>query len=459
MSQTASFSFREPDPSRPSFSQLMIEPQVLTLPADALRSLLIYNLLFPLAFLALLPGLFLRMMRRGNYRAKFGQRFSIYSAADRRRFAEGEWIWVHSISVGETFLALKLAREIHGLAPDQRIALSVTTSTGFAVAQVQACEWLEVLYNPLDAPWITRRALDVVNPQRLIFIEAVWPNLLAGAKKRGIPVAFVPRLSPRSERRFRRFRALTGPIFRLVDTLAAAEPEDIARWTSLGVREERIRVTGNPKFDGGAGNPERTAGFRAFLRECGVLDEAPIFLAGSTFFGEERIVAEVFCELRAEFPKLFLIIVPRHAERTDEVLADLRPLGFRIARRTIAPQGAADALLVDTTGELRDWYPLATVVFMGKSLTSTGGQNPVEAVMAGKPVVFGPHMENFAPIVGRWLAAGAAIEVKDSTELREQAAALLRDGERRAKLAGKARGIASAHEGATLRAARVVMGK
>jgi len=436
----------------------MTESRTTSLPADARRSLLLYNALFPFVFLALLPGLFLRMMRRGNFRKKFGQRFGLYSTADAKRFAEGEWLWLHSISVGETLLAMKLAREIHALAPDQRIALSVTTSTGFAVAQPHAGDWLEVIYNPLDAPWIVRRALELVRPSRLIFIEAVWPNLLAGARRRGIPVAFVPRLSPRSEARFRRFRSITGPIFRLVDVMAAPEPEDIARWTSLGVREGRIRITGNPKFDGSAVGGNRTAEFRAFLQQCGVRDGAPILLAGSTFPGEERIVAEVFRELRADFPDLFLILVPRHAERTDAVLADLRPLGLRIARRTIGPESGADALMVDTTGELRDWYSLATVVFIGKSLTSTGGQNPVEAVMAGKPVVFGPHMENFAPMVGRWLAADAAVEVRDASELRKQLALLLSDGERRAELSRRARKIASAHEGATLRTARVLLG-
>ena len=353
---------------------------------------------------------------------------------------------------------MKLAREIHALAPEKRIALSVTTSTGFGVAQPQAGDWLEVIYNPLDLPWIVQRALGVVRPSRLIFIEAVWPNLLAGAARGGIPVAFVPRLSPRSEARFRRFRALTGPLFRMLDVLAAPEPEDIARWTSLGAREDRIRITGNSKFDYSAGGGNRTAEFREFLRQCGVPDEAPIFLAGSTFPGEERIVAEVFRELRAEFPDLFLILVPRHAERAEAVLADLRPLGLQIARRTAAPESGAHALIVDTTGELRDWYALATVVFIGKSLTSTGGQNPVEAVMAGKPVVFGPHMENFQPIVARWLAAEAAIEVPDASELRKQVARLLKDGDRRAELSDRRPEESSPRmKGATVRTARAVM--
>lgn len=428
------------------------------LPVDARRSLFIYNLFFPLVFVALLPGFLLRMLRRGGYRENFGQRFGRYSAADRARFAAGEWTWLHSISVGETFLALKLARQIHALDPARCIALSVTTSTGFAVAQEAAGAWLEVIYNPLDAPWIVRAALNAVRPQRLIFIEAVWPNLLAEAKRRGLPVTFVPRLSPRSEARFRRARVLTGPIFRLIDALAVQEAEDIARWRALGVDESRITVTGNAKFDYTAAGGERVEEFRALLRRLAVPDDAPILVAGSTFPGEERIIAEIFQALRPRFPDLFLIVVPRHVERTPEVLADLRPLGLRMVLRSAITGPPADVLVVNSTGELRDWYHLATVVFIGKSLAAHGGQNPVEPVLAGKPVVFGPHMENFTAIVNRWREAGAAVQVPDASELRRELDDLLARPERRARLARLAREIVAAHHGATARTVQALMG-
>ncbi len=432
------------------------------LPADARRSLFIYNLFFPFVFVALLPGFLLRMLRRGGYREKFRQRLGRYSREEQARFARGEWIWLHSISVGETLLALKLARQIRELEPGTFIALSVTTSTGFAVAQPHSCEWLEVIYNPLDAAWIVRRALAVVRPVRLIFIEAIWPNLLAAAKRRGLPVTFFPRLSPRSAARFRRARFFTGPIFRLLDALAVAEPEDRAAWQSLGVEPGRIHVTGNAKFDAAAPTGGRTAEFRALLRQLGVPDDAPVLLGGSTFPGEERILADVFRELRAQFPALFLILVPRHVERAAHILAELESSNLRItlrSRLSTRNQKAetSDALLVDTTGELRDWYALATVVFIGKSLTATGGQNPVEPVLAGQPVIFGPHMENFAPIVARWLAADAAVQIRDAKELRTQLAALLADAPRRAELAARARAIAAVHEGATARAAEVLL--
>ena len=433
------------------------------LPADARRSLFIYNLFFPLVFVALLPGFLLRMLRRGGYREKFRQRFGRYSPEERARLARGEWIWLHSISVGETLLALKLARQIREREPGKCIALSVTTSTGFAVAQPHTNDWLEIIYNPLDAPWIVRAALDAVRPVRLIFIEAIWPNLLADAKRRGLPVTFLPRLSPRSAARFRRARFFTGPIFRLLDALAAAEPEDREAWQTLGVEPARLHVTGNAKFDAAAPTGGRTAEFRALLRDLGVPDDAPILLGGSTFPGEERILADALRELRTRWPALFLILVPRHVERAAAILAELEPTGLRLAvrsrlsTRNQKPE-TSNALLVDTTGELRDWYTLATVVFIGKSLTATGGQNPVEPVLAGRPVIFGPHMENFVPIVARWLAGDAAVQVRDAAELRAQLATLFADAPRRAQLAERARAIAAIHSGATERAAGVLLG-
>jgi len=452
-------------------------PAAAPLPADARLSLFIYNLFFPLVFVALLPSFLIRMLRRGNYREKFRQRLGRYTAEERQRFTQGEWIWLHSISVGETLLALKLAHSIRETAPTLSIALSVTTSTGFAVAQPHASDWLEVIYNPLDAPWIVRRALDAMRPNRLIFIEAIWPNLLAEAKRRALPVTFLPRLSPRSEARFRRFRLLTGPIFRLLDSLAASEPEDRERWQSLGVDPVRVQITGNPKYDSAAPPSGRSLEFRTLLRQLGVSDAAPVLLGGSTFPGEERILAEVFRDLRAQFPALFLILVPRHVERAESIVRDLSSLGLRIVRRSelgapVTPSSAppaglhadprtskpnAQLLLVDTTGELRDWYTIATIVFIGKSLTARGGQNPVEPVLAGKPVIFGPHMDNFAPIVSRWLTADAALQIRDAAELRGQLATLLGDHPRCDTLARRAGAIVSVHSGATIRTAQSLL--
>ena len=430
---------------------------------SAAAPLLIYNLFFPLAFLAMLPGLARRMLRRGNYRRKFGQRFARYDEVTRKRLAQSGWVWVHSISVGETLLALRLIRRMRELQPGLRVVLSATTSTGFALAEENASEWLEALYNPIDAWPLARRALERVRPERLVFIEAVWPNLLAQAAARGIPTALVARLSPRSEARFRRFRFLTGPIFRQLDNVAVQEPEDRARWQSLGVDAAQIHVTGNIKFDQPGRRDPRAERFRELLAGLRVPADAPVLLGGSTFPGEEGMLARICVRLRAEFPELFLIVVPRHVERTTEVAAEVTGAGLTFALRSAeAERGTPPGcLLVNSTGELRAWYELATVVFIGKSMSpaAIGGQNPVEPVFAGKPVLFGPHMENFRAVTSRMIAAGAAVEVQDEAALEREVAALLRDPERRARLARQALGIVSAHEGATERTARLVLGQ
>jgi 3-deoxy-D-manno-octulosonic-acid transferase len=436
------------------------------LPTDARRALLLYRLLFPLVFVAMLPGVLLRMWRRGGAREKFTQRLGRYSGVERARLTSREWIWIHSISVGETLVALKLARALHELEPTLGVLLSTTTTTGFAEARKAASEWLEPIYNPLDARSIVRRALDALRPRQLILIEGeVWPNLVAECRERGIPVALAAaRLSPRSERRFRRFRALVGPIFRLLDRVCVAEAEDVARWQGLGVESARIHCTGSIKFDDSAAEPSRTAEFRALLSTLGVAASAPILVAGSTWAPEEEALVRALVELRREFPDLFLILVPRHIERTESILRALAAFGLRIARRSaleLRPSSAdrPDLLLVDATGELRDWYSVATVAFVGKSLpgiAQIGGQNPAEPAALGKPMIFGPHMENFASVVALLLRREGAIQIPDTDALVAHIAALLKAPERCALLGTNARAALAAHRGATERTAETL---
>jgi 3-deoxy-D-manno-octulosonic-acid transferase len=435
-------------------------PRVL--PDDARRALLVYRLGFPLVFAALLPGFLRRMLRRGNFREHFGQRLGRFGAADRERFADGRWIWIHSISVGETLLALKLAREIRAQVPQFKIAVSVTTSTGFALAQESASDWLAVLYNPIDAAHSVRATLDLIRPERLLLIEGeVWPNLLAECCARNVPVALVnARLSPRSERRLRATKRWVGPIFRLLETVTVPEAADVARWMSLGVLRERIQVTGSIKFDATGGtNASRIAEFRTLLGGLGVKNDARLLLGGSTWAPEEKALAEIFARLRAEFPDLFLILVPRHIERVPEILRTLAPLPLRVARRT-APE-PCDVLLVDTTGELRDWYSLATVVFVGKSLpgvAQSGGQNPAEPAALGKPVLCGPQMENFTSIVEHLVHHGGVRIVADTAALERELAALLRDPDTCEAIGAAGRAALARHAGATARTVRLLFG-
>jgi len=422
---------------------------------------LLYNLVFPVGLLLFLPAYLLKMRRRGNYRRNFGQRFGFYSAEVRARLAGRRSTWIHAVSVGEVAIALKLAAKLRDLDPAFACVLTTTTTTGYAFAAGQARTWMEVMYNPLDHWPMVRSAFAAIRPERVILVEAeVWPNLAATAQARGIPLALVnARLSPRSERRFRRFRPIVAPTFRCLDLVCVQEERDIARWEALGVRPGVIREVGSIKYDPAEGESDAT-GPREVLRQFGVEEARPILLGGSTHAGEEEILAATFLRLRRDFPDLFLVVAPRHAERTAEVRAALERAGLPVElRSTAATAGAAaaDCLLLDTTGELRHWYAAATVVFVGKSLTAHGGQNPVEPILAGRPVVFGPHMENFASLAAALLAANGAIEVADADALAARTAELLQAPERRTQLVTNAKRVLAHHRGATQRTAELIL--
>ena len=427
---------------------------------------LLYNILFPVGLLLFLPGYLLKMRRRGNYRRNFGQRFGLYEPAVKARLANGAApTWIHAVSVGEVAIALKLARELRRLDPHFRCVLTTTTPTGFALATTEVRDWMQVLYNPLDFLPVVRRALAVIRPVRLVLVEAeVWPNLAAETHRRRIPIALVnARLSPRSERRFRRFRSVVAPVFRCLDLVCVQEANDSARWENLGVDRARIRHVGSIKYDPVDGESDASTPL-AVLRSHGIDPAAqPILFGGSTHRGEEEILADVFLRSRAQFRALKLILAPRHVERTREVLAQLEARGLRVALRSIGVSteatavAAPDCLLLDTTGELRNWYAVATVVFMGKSLTTTGGQNPVEPILAGKPVLFGPHMENFATLAQSLLATGAAVEVTDAEALARSCVELLGDPAKRDEVVSRAAVVLAAHRGATERTARLLL--
>jgi 3-deoxy-D-manno-octulosonic-acid transferase len=418
----------------------------------------LYNLLWPIGLVVFLPGYLRKMFRRGGYRRKFGQRLGIYDADVREQLRVSPRIWLHAVSVGEVAIALKLARAIMAVNDTSRFVLTTTTTTGFAFAEKNADPGIEVVYSPLDFWPIMHRAFTVIRPSRIILVEAeVWPNLMALARRRNIPVALVnARLSPRSEKRFRKFRWLVTPLFRQLDLVGVPELSDVDRWSTLGVYPDRIRQTGSIKYDPG----EETKGARK-QSELVIPELArPVLLGGSTHPGEEEVLARVFLGLRPEFPELLLFLAPRHVERAREIRKQMeqRSLGTKLWSETEIPVPASsDCLVLDRTGELRRCYSIATVVFVGKSLTVTGGQNPVEPILAGKPVVFGPQMQNFATLARELMAAGGAIEVQDETSLAEAVRRLLLDREARQRLVTNGQRIIEAHRGATKRTAYLVL--
>ena len=412
----------------------------------------LYNIVFPMAVLLMLPSFLLRMIRRGKYRHKFGQRFGIYSPGVRERIAGTGRVWLHAVSVGEVNIALKLIQALRDADPSLVFILSTTTSTGFKLAASRKSPWLEPIYNPLDFLPVVRRVMQTIRPRALILVEAeVWPNVVCEARRLGAKAVLVnARLSPRSEKRFRAARMIAAPLFNQLDALYLQEPEDIARWTSLGVRQDKLHVTGSIKFDDSAAAARPIRNFRPVLDALGVPVDAPVLLGGSTFEGEEEILARVFLQLRKSRPDLFLILVPRHHERGDAVARQMERLGLKVARRTQSDQHTRpDVLLVDTTGELVSWYLCATVVFMGKSLCDRGGQNPAEPLAAGVPVVFGPHMRNFASLVQGLLRNQAAMQISDEATLQVAVESLLSSPEKRNAMVRRGVKCLEIHRGAT----------
>lgn len=411
--------------------------------------LCLYNLLFLPTLLILLPGYLLRIKKRGGYGHKAAQRLGILDQETLERIGRGR-IWIHAVSVGESGIALKFIREFHSRNPDARFLVSSTTSTGLAILERSASPWLEPIANPVDFPFITGRLLKQLRPSALLFVEAdLWPNRIASAKKLRIPVVLLnARLSSRSERRFRMLGPLASAWFNQLDLITLSDDGDAERFLSLGVRPDILRVTGNIKYD----SP---------LRQCPPLEEVPTLLAASTHAGEEVATAKAYLILRNEHPALRLVIAPRHVERRQEIRAALMALDLPCHLRSEGGNPSIEALILDTTGELSSWYPGATVVFIGKSLPCSinkGGQNMIEPLQAGVPVLIGPHTGNFEPLATQLCESGAALRVNDHRDMIVAVRSLLGNQSKRAAMITAAAGVLKPHQGAAQRNCELLEG-
>jgi len=418
----------------------------------------LYRLLLPLLFIAAFPGWLVKMLRRGGFGTRLGERAAIYTTP--LEYEPCGAVHFHAISVGECLLALKLIREWLVREPERCFVLATGTATGHAVATAADIPGLRVTYSPLDFNIMVGRYLDRFEPSQIVLVEGeVWPHLLLECKRRNIPVRLVnARMSPRSARRFRRFAAWLRPIYSLLDAVAIQEPEDAGIWELLGIARQNIHNTGSLKFDPVSGaRPTCCPEFQEMLDIFG--KDRPVILAASTHGGEDAWIAEA---IRDSHPDALAVIVPRHAERRLEVKTDLGRAGFTVRFRTSlsgsAPIGDHRCVFViDSTGELRDWTAHADVVIIGKSFRSTGGQNPCEAILAEKPVIFGPHMENFQPLASQLIATGGCISTRDQPELSRAILTAL-DPQKAQAMTRNASALLARHEGATQRILALLTG-
>lgn len=414
--------------------------------------LLLYNLLLPVFLVISIPGYLIKMKKRGGFGTGLSERFGIYRKPAAEEPKGG--LYVHAVSVGEVFIALKFIREwckTHS----EPVILSTSTATGHQVARDAALPHVRPLYSPLDVPGLSGRCLKRFEPKAVVLIEAeLWPNFAEACHRRHIPMVMLnARLSPRSEGRYAKVRGITRLLFERLTALGAQNENDKARFARIGVNPDIITAPGSIKFDVLGDAPQNhREDFRAILDQ--LRGERKVVLAASTHAGEEALIAAAIREAGA-----CPLIVPRHAERRAQVVADLEQAGFTPLLRTAGNLPAeipANACYVaDTTGELRDWTALADAVVIGKSFLAEGGQNPVEAIAARKPVISGPDMTNFADLVAL-LKADDAIVCCQADELAGEIARALDGSEATAARAERAYQALHVHSGATRRSVELV---
>jgi 3-deoxy-D-manno-octulosonic-acid transferase len=425
----------------------------------------LYNILFLIFFVLSSPYYFWRLRRRGDWQRDFGQRFAIYDPSVKQALTNRHVIWLHAVSVGEVNLCTQIIRALEPRAPNAKIVVSCTTTTGMAELRRRLPTHVSKIYYPLDRRKYVRHALATVNPLAIVLVEAeIWPNFLWRARDLNIPVFLAnARLSDRSFPRYKKFGWLFRPLFASLTGVGCQNEEDADRLRAVGCRTDAVQVVGNLKFDAATLSERRNFDVRALLRQLGVADDAPVLVAGSTHDGEEIILADSTRRLREKFPKLFLILVPRHFERCKDVGQKLRARGVKfIYRNEIFPAthlspGEVDCLVVNTTGELKFFYEPADVVFVGKSLTAIGGQNPIEPGAQGKTIVFGPNMQNFADITRNFLKQDAAVQVKDAAALERVLGELLANPARRAELGRNAEKVVAENLGAVERTVEMIL--
>jgi len=364
-------------------------------------------------------------------------------------------IWIHAVSVGEVLTVRALVPGLRRAYPHLRLFLSTTTMAGHGVARRNVPGVDAVFYFPFDWTLIVRRTLRLVRPRLFVMMETeIWPNLLRECRRTGVRTMLVNgRISSRSYPRYRLVRRWFRRVLADVDRFCVQTEESRRRLVDLGADPARIVVTGSLKFDSldaPVAGPHARPRDRV-LRFFRVPASRAVIVAGSTMREEERAVLRAFRRIREVTPNPLLILAPRHPERFGDAVDLAQQEAFVTARRTELPidgEPRAEVVVLDTIGELAQVYQVATVVYVGGSLVDVGGHNILEPAIFGKPIVFGPHMQNFAEIAAAFLARGAAVQVSSERGLEDALVALLTDPVRRAGLGAAARALVESNRGA-----------
>jgi 3-deoxy-D-manno-octulosonic-acid transferase len=414
---------------------------------------IVIDFIYLLAAIAIAPCVVYRVVRHKRYRTGWSQRFGKIT----RKCPAKKSIWLHAVSVGEVNATETLVEELGNRFGDFEIVISTTTDTGFARANILFGSNHTVVYFPFDFSWIMQRAFRNIRPSICLLMELeVWPNLVRIAQRLDTPVVVVNgRISDKSFSRYRKIRPIAKKIFQKLSLILAQTEEYAERFVGVGSPVDRVIVTGSLKYDT-AQIADKVKGAYALAAQLGIDDER-LWVAGGTGPGEEKIILEVFKDLTegAQFSDLRLVIVPRKPERFDEVAQLIADAGFDFVRYSsvkdagVPQAGKVPVILGDTMGDLRKFYSLATVIFVGRSLVPMGGSDMMEAAALGKCIIFGPHASNFKQTVEVLLEGQGAIMVEGEQELLETMRKCLLEPDLARTIAQNGREIIRANQGAT----------
>jgi 3-deoxy-D-manno-octulosonic-acid transferase len=422
---------------------------------------LLYSVATLIALVALSPYFLYQALRHKKYVGSLGQRLGYLPVALN---LDGEAsIWIHAVSVGEVLSTRPVIEELRKRYPSLRLFLSTTTRSGQQIAQRSITDVDGIFYFPFDWPFTVRRTLSIVRPKLFVMVEnEIWPTMLRECRRRGVKTIVINgRISARSFPRYRLIRTFFKRVLADIDRFCVQGEETAGRLVSLGAERSRLTITGSLKFDALNATPLPGRGPARVLRFFRMSPNRPVLIAGSTMRGEDEAVIRAFNRVRTTpgGANALLVLAARHPERFDEVERLCKSEGLATVRRSELPIDAeprADAVILDTIGELAHLYQIATAVFVGGSLVPAGGHNILEPALYGKSIVFGPHMENFNEIAETFLTNRAAIQVHNPRELETAIVGLLGDPVRRARLGAAARALIDTNRGAKDRTLAVI---
>jgi 3-deoxy-D-manno-octulosonic-acid transferase len=420
----------------------------------------IYDLIFLIFAVFYLPV----FLFKRKFHAGFAMRLGLFP----RILELDAPIWVHAVSVGEAMSIRHLVENLKEKFPQKDFIISTVTPTGNKIARSIAGKNDVVIYLPLDFSWIVRGVIERINPSLFVIAETeIWPNLISRLNRKNIPIAVVnTRISDRSFKKYLFAKLLVKPILNKVSIFCVQTQVDAQRLEQLGVGTQKIKLTGNMKFDIKIRDYEDLKKDYADYRvKLGMKIKEKLIVAASTHPGEEEEILKVYLNLLSNFPDLKLLVVPRHPERSESLakLIDKYPrlTASRISKLPrlngdSGPSGRKQVFILDTIGQLMYFYAIADIVFVGGSLTKNGGHNILEPASLGKPILFGKYMFNFRDIAEMFIKNNAGIMVNDAGELEIELKKLLQDKHKILELGNASRRVILENQGATVKNAEAI---